>query len=413
LLLTSCGTKEDLPPARTSVGLTMDGSRRIPLTGSVNQVSQTNALAQALSPEGWATGPVALPRPLGFAIAARSGKIFVYDDADSLERTIDLGDSVLIDQLLAKGDSLYAVGLSGRVWCVTPNGKQLWSNGPPQNDSIQTYVTANAVIADGALLVPCGKTLYSYAIDNGKPLTPHSFGLEIHSLASAPQKRSAAIALTRNQTGASDSLLILSGGRLKHGYELKEARFTSNLAVVSEDGDKLAYGYLGGMQGPQRTSAVALLEGVFDGELKQVWSHNVPYIVGHVAANYTDVIVGGFREQGGEPVSGIDAWRIEDTIHTWSRRFTEPVVAPFAVSDDDVYLHLSFSTDAIVETRGIFYTISAETGKTLREQAIPGATSGFLSHIPMPDFKGRFLLADRTRLLVYLLDRSSFERVFK
>lgn len=408
LVLAACGTKEELPPERTSVGLTMDGSRRIPLTGAVNQVTQTNALADRLSPEGWATGPVPLPKPLGFAIAGRSGSVFVYDENDSLKHRVNLGDSILIDQLIGVGLKLYAIGLHGNVYCFEPSGKILWSN------KTSAGVTANVLLAEGKLLIPCGHDLFSFDANSGQPGALTSFTYEIHSLAFSKAKNAIVAALTQNLSGTEDSLIVLNmqGGR-EHGYALKETRFTSNIAIAGEDGELVAYGYLGGMNGPQRTSAVALVAGAIDGKLTTTWTHAVPYVIGNVAANHTDVIVGGIREQGGELVSGIDAFRLEDTITAWSRRFTEPLVAPFAVSDGDIYLHLSFESDAVVETRGIFYTLDAETGKTLREQGIPGAVTGFLPHIPMPDYKGRFLLADRTRLLVYLLDRSSFERVFK
>jgi hypothetical protein len=204
--------------------------------------------------------------------------------------------------------------------------------------------------------------------------------------------------------------VLSQDGNVQHSYALPQTRLTSNIALVGEEG--IAYGYLGALGGPQRASAVDNMTGLFDGKLTKVWTQTVPYVIGNVAVNDEDVIVGGIREQG-ELTSGIDAFRLDDTIHTWSRRFTEPLVAPFGVSEHNVYLHLSFRSDAIVDTRGIFYTLDSRTGKTLRSQSIPGAEDGFLSHIPMPDERGRFLLADRARLIVYLLDRSSFERVFK
>src|SRR5687767_14168452 len=100
VLLASCGPKEDLPVIRTSSGLSIDGSRNVALTGTVNELGQTTEIDQSAAPEGWSTAPIPLAKPLGFAIATRNGKIMIYDDRDSLKQTVTLGDSIVIDQLL-------------------------------------------------------------------------------------------------------------------------------------------------------------------------------------------------------------------------------------------------------------------------------------------------------------------------
>lgn len=407
LLLVSCGPKEDLPPIRTSNGLDIDGSRNVALTGAVNELRQTIELDQSISPEGWSTAPVPLAKPLGFAIATRNGKIMIFDDRDSLKHTVSLGDSIVIDQLLTGNGRIIAVGLMGSVHAVNATGKLLWQNATSQQ------LTSNVILSNERLYVPCGKALYIFTASTGSPEKTVAFSLDLHSLAYSSVKKALVVAATRNQAGAEDSLFVLSAdGNIQHRYGLPETRLTSNIALIGDDHDELAYGYLGAHNGPQRISAVGQVGGLFEGGLTKIWTQAVPYVIGNVAVNDEDVIVGGIREQG-ELTSGIDAFRLDDTIHTWSRRFSEPLVAPFGVSENNVYLHLSFRSDAIVDTRGIFYTLDSRTGKTLRSQSIPGAEDGFLPHIPMPDEQGRFLLADRRRLIVYLLDRSSFERVFK
>jgi hypothetical protein len=406
LALASCGGREELPEARTSIGLGMNGSHNVQLTGAVNEIGQTTEIARSTAPEGWTTAPVPLPKPHGFAIATRNGKIMIYDDRDSLKQTISLGDSIIVDQLLAVGEQIYAIGLNGSIHKLNANGKMLWAN------STSRMITANVILTGDRLYVPCDNALFSFDVKSGAPGAVLTFAYEIHALAYSVAKQTLVIATTQNQAGGVDSIFVMGSGKLTQRYGLPSTRLTSNIALVGEDEDQLAYGYLGAMEGPQRTSAVALLGGIFDGKLEKVWTHSVPYVIGNIAANDEDVFVGGIREQG-ELTSGLDAFRIEDTIHTWSRRFSEPLVAPFGVSNGNVYLHLSFRSDAVVDTRGIFYTLHARTGKTLREQSIPGAEDGFLPQIPMPDERGRFLLADRSRLVVYLLDRSSFERVFK
>ena len=407
ILLPGCGPDEQLPAIRTSSGLDIDGSRNVALTGAVNMISQTTALDQKIAPDGWSTAPVPLARPMGFAIATRNGKVMIYDERDSIKHIVETGDSNVIDQLLTVNNRIYAIGLSGAVHAINTAGKILWQNKAPQD------VTANAVITNGHIYLPCNKTLYVFATATGNFEKQVIFALDIHSLAYSIAGNALVLAATHNEAGAEDSLFVLTAsGDVTHRYGLPQTRFTSNLALVGDEDDQLAYGYLGGMTGPQRASEVTLITGVFEGKLEKVWTQAVPYVIGNVAANDEDVIVGGIREQG-ELTSGIDAFRLDDTIHTWSRRFTEPLVAPFGVSENNVYLQLSFRSDAIVETRGIFYTLHSRTGKALRSQSIPGAQEGFLPHIPMPDEQGRFLLADRERLVIYLLDRSSFERVFK
>jgi hypothetical protein len=405
VLLASCGPKEDLPVIRTSSGLNIDGSRNVALTGTVNELGQTTEIDQSVAPEGWSTAPIPLAKPLGFAIATRNGKIMIYDDRDSLKQTVTLGDSIVIDQLLTANGRIIAVGLQGTIHAINTTGKLLWQNATSQQ------VTSNVILSDKRLYVPCGKALYLFNALTGAPEKTLSFSLDVHSLAYSTLKNALVLATTRNQAGAEDSLFVLNpDGNIQHKHALPQTRLTSNIALVGDEG--IAYGYLGALGGPQRASAVDNMRGLFEGKLTKVWTQTVPYVIGNVAVNDEDVIVGGIREQG-ELTSGIDAFRLDDTIHTWSRRFTEPLVAPFGVSEHNVYLHLSFRSDAIVDTRGIFYTLDSRTGKTLRSQSIPGAEDGFLSHIPMPDERGRFLLADRARLIVYLLDRSSFERVFK
>ncbi len=407
MFLASCGGKEELPDVRSSVGLNVSGNSNVALTGAVNEIGQTTEISRSIAPEGWATGPVPLSKPYGFAIATRNGKIMIYDDQDSLKQTISLGDSIVIDQLLALKNEIFAIGLNGAVHKVSAESKTLWQNNTSQ------VITGKVILTADRLYVPCENLLYSFDPKTGTPGAVTSFAMEIHSLAYSELKKALVIATTRNQAGAEDSLFVMTKGeKIAQRYALPETRFTSNIALAGEEHELFAYGYLGGMSGPQRTSAVTLLKGLFDGKLEKVWTQSVPYVIGNVGANDEDIIVSGIREQG-ELTSGLDAFRLDDTIHTWSRRFSEPLVAPFGVSNGNVYVHLSFRSDAVVDTRGIFYTINARTGKTLRDQSIPGAEAGFLPHIPMPDEHGRFLLADGGKLVVYLLDRSSFERVFK
>jgi outer membrane protein assembly factor BamB len=111
-------------------------------------------------------------------------------------------------------------------------------------------------------------------------------------------------------------------------------------------------------------------------------------------------------------VSGIDAFSLEDSTPVWSRRFTEPIASPIAVNDGSIYFSLSFESEAIVASKGLFYTLDARNGKTISERAVAGALNGFVPGMPMPDDAGRLLLADRLRPVIYILNRSAFRRMF-
>ncbi|HET6512241.1 MAG TPA: hypothetical protein VFH43_08620, partial [Candidatus Kapabacteria bacterium] len=128
MLLASCGGKEELPDVRSSVGLNVSGNNNVSLTGAVNEIGQTTEISRSVAPEGWSTGPVPLSKPYGFAIATRNGRIMIYDDQDSLKRTITIGDSIVIDQLLALKNEIFAIGLNGSIHKVSAEGKTLWQN---------------------------------------------------------------------------------------------------------------------------------------------------------------------------------------------------------------------------------------------------------------------------------------------
>jgi hypothetical protein len=128
--------------------------------------------------------------------------------------------------------------------------------------------------------------------------------------------------------------------------------------------------------------------------------------------NATAVFASGARMSASELVSGIDAFALEDTSALWHRRFSEPIVAPVGISAGNIYFTLSFESEAIVPSRGIVYTLNSGDGKTVSERPIRGALHGFIPSMPMPDEQGRLLIADKDKLVVYTLDRSTLKRVF-
>lgn len=408
LWCTGCGSAEELPPQRASNAFTMDGSRFVPINGSVNQVSQTDALNRSLSPDGWSTAPVPLRPPLGFAVGTRTGRVVIYDEFDSVKSIISLGDSLLIDQLAADGNALYAVTLTGDVFGIDAlTGKPLW------RQSVGNSVTANVILNDRFLLVPTGQKVMKIDRQDRSVTELVVSTLTVHTQSLVNDNLY--VAVTRNQSGGDDSLYVISvnTNERRFQYGFRETRFTSNLSVCGPDKDHLVVGFLGGFAAGHREAGIMLLEGISSGKPTIKWRHKLPYLVANVAGYETAAFASGIRAQSGEMISGLDAFSLEDTSILWSRRFTEPLIAPVAVGNGNLYFFLSFEAEALTDTRTIFYTLNSETGKTLREQGLKGAMNGLLPQMPMPDQRGRFLVADRENLIVYILDRSSYERVFK
>jgi hypothetical protein len=171
-------------------------------------------------------------------------------------------------------------------------------------------------------------------------------------------------------------------------------------------------GVLGALVGQRSQAYVVALEIEEDRSYTPLWQHTLPYLVLNIGANSDEIVASGFRTLESEMVSGIDAFAIADTSVLWSRRFTEPVAAPLAVGNSDIYFTMTFETQAIVASKGLFYTLRAATGKTISERSLAGARDGFIPAMPMPDERGRLLVADGRRSVLYLLDRSALQRVF-
>jgi outer membrane protein assembly factor BamB len=405
LLLSACAKDESLPDVRTSTGLSVDGAHLIPFDGAPDLISQTREIDSTLSPGGWSTAPLPLAAPFGYACGTRSGKIFVFSPHDSLVSTIDVGDGVVIDQLLTDGKSIVVIGLNGAITSSTPDGKRLWSM------SVGAFVSANALIVAGKLIVAVDKRIIAIDYVSGKQLWDRSHTLQVHSLAFDVANNTLVAALTANASDATDSIALFSSdGSSKGAIALPQTRFTSNVAICGTEDDRvLAFGALGGVDGNHRRATANLLK-LDDG--KVLWSHAVPFIVTSIAANETAVFAAGFRMLENEVVSGISGFALEDTTTLWTRRFTVPLSAPIAASSGNIYFSLAFESEAIVDTRGLLYTLNAGDGKTMSERPVEGAAHGFFPGMPMPDEQGRLLLADRDKLVIYALDRSTLRRVF-
>jgi outer membrane protein assembly factor BamB len=383
----------------------MDGTHFVPIAGTPDEFKETAALDSLVAPEGWATSPVALFAPLRFAIASRNGHIFVYNEHDTLNNTIDLASQENIEQLLADTLAIYAISVNGNIYAYTPAGKFLWKG------SVDGMLTGSAILSEGLLIVPRGDAIVALDAHTGVILWRRSCIPHVVSLAYNDLSHSILAGLSNYEAGQSDSIAVLdTKGRTVAEFALQSARITSNLCLAGEKKDVLVVGLLT-VDASGRRPAVVRAYDYQEGSAKMLWEHNLPYLIMNVAANPDQVFTSGFRTVENELVSGIDAFSIEDTTANWSRRFSEPVASAVAVGNTNLYFTMAFTSEAIVASRGLFYSLRAATGKTETERAFKGA-NGFVPGMPIPDEMGRLLIADRDRLVVYVVDRSSLKRVF-
>jgi outer membrane protein assembly factor BamB len=384
----------------------MDGSRYIPIAGAPDDFKQTRPLDSLAAPSGWSTPPVPLLGG-GFAIGSRNGRVFIFNDRDSLDRTIAMEANIPVDQLLTDSNAMYAIAMNGDIFAYTRDGRLLWKT------STNKMLTGNAIMAGNTLIVPSDSEIVAFDKKSGAIRWKHLGTLECSTLAANDLSENIFAGLTHNESDATDSILVLNAnGDVESRMGLPGFRITSNIALCGKEKNIIAVGMLGASVGQRSQAAVVATEIEKDYSYKQLWRHALPYLVLNIAANSDEIVASGFRTLESEMVSGIDAFAIADTSVRWSRRFTEPVATPLAIGNSDIYFTMTFETQAIVASKGLFYTLRAATGKTISERPIAGAQDGFIPAMPMPDERGRLLVADGRRPVVYLLDRSAFQRVF-
>ena len=404
LIVQSCSPDETLPPERGSIGLTMDGSHYIPISGAPSEFKQTRPVDSMAG--GWTTPPVPLING-GFAIGSRNGRIFIFNDRDSLERTIGLGANEPVDQLMVDSSTIYAITIKGNIFAYSLPGQERWkitTNG---------MLTGNAILAADELVVPCDTSIIAFSIRNGVGRWQCTSTLQSSTLAYNDISHTILAGLTHNESGMTDSIVEFNlSGAIRSRIPLENLRITSNIALCGEKKNIVAVGTLGRMIDQRREAEMIAIDLSMDTAGHLLWKHVVPYLVLNVGANASEIVASGFRTLESESVSGIDAFSIADTSVLWSRRFTEPVALPLTISNGNIYFAMTFESQAIVASKGLFYTLRATTGKTVSERAIAGVEHGFIPGMPMPDDRGRLLLADRDRTIVYILDRSVFQRIF-
>lgn len=401
-----CAKHVDIPFARTSSGFAMDGSRQIAVGGAPDLVTIIKLADSSVTFDGWSAPPLPLPGSGGFAVGARDGRIFIVDVHDSLTHTIQLPTHQAIDQLLCDSSRLYVIDVRGAITAFDFAGKQLWTN-----PGIGT-LTVPAVLSQNGLFLPVGQNVSVISTDQGTTLWQRNSSMSMCAISYSDKSNLIALGLNTNDPNGADSVLLFNpNGSISFAFGFPKTEITSNIALTRTDGKTLIFGALGEATDSRRDAEICAY--LFTtGTLKQVWKHKVPFLVGNVASNAVAAFASGFRTVEGEVVSGVAAFSLLDTTMLWQRRFTEPLVAPVASGDGSIYFVMNFESEAMVSSRGLFYALSSGDGKTMLEKPMPGATSGLLFGMPMPDEQGRLLVADRAKAVVYALDRSALRRLF-
>lgn len=402
IVLLSCG-KEKIPDDRTTMGLSMDGSQHVMVSGYPDEQSTSRPSDSSLALQGFSTAPLPLAHPLGYAVGTRDGRVFLYSNTDSLTTIIDLHANASVDQLLTRaGGTIVAITIDGAMFGLATNGNVLWRT------SLGGTPTANALLVSNFVVVPSTKKLTAFDLTSGAARWNVPLSLDPLTLASTDSIIYAAISY--NQAGYTDTVLaVTTQGVVTKRVPITGKRITSNLIAAKLDDEIHLYvGSLSNSGGAVKQSALECY--ALNG--KQVFSHNLPYLVTNIASNEKLVFASGYRSLQSGLVSGIDAFSMSDTTWYWHKDFSEPIGSALAVSQSNIYFTMSFSSEAYVSTRGLFYTLDAADGRIRSERTVNGAANGFFAAIPMVDQEGRFLLVDREKPLIYILDRSSLRRMF-
>jgi hypothetical protein len=383
----------------------MDGTHWIPIEGAPDLVDSIK-LADTAGFAGWSTAPVPLPPPYSCVVGTRRGRIYIFGDKGELRSTIEMPEREFVDQLLTTNGTIIAIAASGAIRAYSFDGKQLWAGGTG------LVLTGNAVMVNGLLVLPTSSGLIANKLRDGREAWRVPTAISCVSLAVSRDLEWIAAGLSFNESGRADSVLAIKALTGVKGAELvlEAGRITSNIAIATHEADLLLAGTLGADSGDGRSGSLVAVKD-WTSRPRVVWSKRLPYIVLSVSVNSDKAFASGFRNSQGELISGIDVFKLGDSSFQWKRRFSEPLLGAVAVSEANLFFGLSFETEAIVGSHSLFYTLRSGSGQTVSERPLK-ASSGMLPVMPMPDDQGRFLLCDRSKPVIYALDRSTLKRVF-
>ena len=396
----ACAKQDEVPQQYSSSGFRMDGSRVVADIGVPQQVTVLT-VGDTNHPN---TFPPSSVVPLGknnkYKFAFAAGSSLCIGNETSSEIIAALPNEKNVIQILTDATAIYGIHADGKIEAFDHQGTSLWKH------EATGFMGAAGVLSDNDIIVTADSGIYAIDTHTGKDRWFYPTAIRGVSTVFDAKAKLIIAALSFNSSDASDSIICFSlSGVVKTRCAFSGTRIISNLCLCGNNKDKIAFGYIGK---PKETDAVrslkvAVYTGVAEGHPKFVSDHEVSYLATNIASNGQLVLASGFEQAGGSLESGIDAFYADDTTRAWQRRFTEPLVAPVAISNKFAYFTLSFVTEAEVPAKSIFYTLDLSTGKTLGELPITGVRNGSASGMPMPLGESEFVLTDASRSVLYFL----------
>ncbi|MDP4220387.1 MAG: hypothetical protein Q8916_10725 [Bacteroidota bacterium] len=403
----SCSKKEGQTLQYSCFDLRMDGSWMVPDVGVPSTCStfaygdSTKASLSVLT----APTPLANAGEYTYAISATnfttSSSLVILGNETSSKIIASIPGAKPIIELLTDPQAIYAVHLDGKVDAMDHGGKNLWSA------HLSGFSTAHSILTGEALIGATDSAITSIDIRSGKIIWsyPTSIGTA-RSLIYDDRTKCCIALLSAYNRGVPDTIITFaSKGEVRARLGFPGMRIISNLCLCGKDRNKIALGYLkeAGSGLSERTMHVAIYSGIEDSVSRNLSDHTISYFATKICSNGPVVLSAGFYSGSGDLESGIDAFYADDTLKLWQRRFTYPVVTPVGISTKYAYFALTFSTESVVPSRSIFYTLDLSTGKTLGELPVGGKAEGMVNAIPMPMNERGFMMADPLRPVIYFL----------
>lgn len=397
-LTVSCGKGYEAPPTISTNGYDGAGTRNIPKVGSPGTI--TKILNEKLTFERaeLTSSPIAFPDASGYVVGTRGGTVAIFSSADSLKTLVSLQSKSPVLEILIDSISITVLQTDGSATLLTKDGKERWTT------PLTTVARCNSLLTNSSIFIATDSSIVRISTTDGKASTILSYTIYPRSLAYDKDAKRIYLALTTNSSNGADSILCISEeGKVLSRTGFPNMRISSNLTLIGNENKRVAFGYFGDLnpQSSVRRTYVALYEGIAEGKPKQIAKQEVPYIPMNIASNGELIISSGFRERSEELASGVDAFDISSLEKRWQRRFSEPLVAPVSVSAENIYFTLSFPTTAETPSNGLFYVLTASTGKTDREVAVEGVLNGFASGMPMPFGEDALMLSDNQKPIIY------------
>ncbi len=370
----------------------MDGSHHIP---NIGVPSSSYALQLPLS-EICTSAPVALNGFDSETYIVAQGKNIIIGSKQSTRILATTTDPSAIVELLSDSNAIYAIHLNGALDCYSLEGKIKW------HSTVSTLPKQGALLTSTRIIISTDSAINCINTKDGTLGWAYHSSLVPQSLCLDAVGQSIYLALSSNDALSTDSIICFAiNGAVTTRHGFPKTRITSN--ITSLKNGRIAYGYVSGAENTslKKTPHIALWA-MMDSKPTLVWDHVLNYLVTSVSTNGSLILAGGFRENSGELVSGIDAFNIEDTTKLWQRRFTYPLVAMITVSNNHAYIPFTFTTQALVPTKTIVSMINLNDGSTISELPVAAAESGFVQGVGTPA-SGMLLYADKATNRLYFL----------